>query len=215
MDFAILKNRAIQFQARVAAAQDHLKSLSENLEKVRSTRRDVSGAHLFLQHLAEKLNEHNESQAAKLATLALQEVFYDLQLSLEVEHTSMRGVPGSILRIRDSEKGAVGEPSEAFGGGPGSILGVVLRVVTVVRQQGLSRILILDEPMIHVSERYQPEAARLLRKLCEPESKGGLGFDMLVITHEPIFKTSAHKSYHAEKSEDGSRLKIVEGSGDE
>jgi hypothetical protein len=206
MSYLELQTRANAFRNKLEA-QNLLKSdLEEKLKVASIDKQDKNGAHIFLQHLAKRLNEQNEVQAARLATLALAEVFPDLHLSLEIEHSEIRGAPATILYLKDSEKGAVGDPCEAFGGGPASLLGIILRIITTVRQRGLARVLLLDEPMIQVSGQYQEKAARLLRKLCEPSERGGLGFDMLVVTHNQVFMTAAHKSYQARTSSDGKSL---------
>lgn len=206
-----LKQRSRQIRNRVDAQTALVQDLRGRALVAGEDKRNKTGALLFLQHLSKRMNEKNETQAARLATLALAEVFPDLNISLEIEHTEARGIPATTLKLKDAEKGVTGEPCDSFGGGPASLLGVVLRVVTTVRQKGLARVLILDEPMIQVSGQYQERAAKLLRKLCEPTTNGGLGFDMMVVTHNPVFMTMAHKSYHATSSEDGKALKIFEG----
>lgn len=208
-DLEGLSGRASNFLLMVEATKIQQVDYEKKLRLARQDTKDRSGAHLLLQHIAERLNEQNEAQAAKLATLALNEAFPDQKLSLRAEHSNLRGNPATILTLRDEVRNAEGEPCEAFGGGPASLLGIVLRVVTVVKQ-GLSRILILDEPNVHVSEQYQVATAKLMRKLCEPKEKNGLGFDMLVITHIDTFKTAAHRSYHAVTGEDGKSLKLVD-----
>jgi DNA repair ATPase RecN len=210
-----LNQRASFIQAKLAAQKELLNDLKTRRSAAEEDRKTKAGTLLFLQHLSKKLNEKNETQAARLATLALAEVFPDLNITLEIEHTEARGTPATTLKLKDHEKGAIGDPCDSFGGGPACLLGVILRVVTTVRQKGLSRILILDEPMIQISGQYQERAAKLLRKLCEPTSNNGLGFDMLVITHNPIFMTAAHKVYNASTTENGKSLKIRDGNNPE
>ena len=143
-------------------------------------------------------------------TLALREVFPDIELTLKAKHGSSRGHPSVELLLREEKAKIEDDPMEAFGGGPASIVGLILRVVTICRQKNLARLIVLDEPVIQISQKYQKMAAKLFKRLCEPVDKGGLGFSMLVITHNPIFEKAAHKRYFAKKAEDGRTLTLEE-----
>lgn len=205
-DITNFKVRVEQFAANLRA----LKLVQEDTEKkwseAKQSSQDHGAAIQLCQFMAEKIAAPSEVITAKLATLALRECFPDLNLSLLVEHTNMRGNPAMIPRIKDDDTGACAEPRDAFGGGPAAVLSLIFRVITIIRQPSLAKVLILDEPLLHPSKEYQYLTARLLRKLCEPMDKGGLGFTMLVVTHNPIFQKAAHKSYSVRKSEDGKSL---------
>jgi hypothetical protein len=173
--------------------------MSEDLEKrlitAKDKQRKVASALVFLQYMARKMNEEKEMQVARLSTLALKEVFPDLDLTLEIQHIEIRNSPGTEILIKDNKKGFTGYPEDSFGGGPQSLLNIIMRVITIVRQPSLRRILFLDEPLAAISKKYQAKAAKLMRKLSDPPQSGGLGFSILMVTHNPEFMKGAKNAY--------------------
>jgi DNA repair exonuclease SbcCD ATPase subunit len=140
----------------------------------------------------------------------LRDTFFDEELDLEVNHYISHGKPAIKLLLHDQKRGVKGDPMKAFGGGPASLIGILLRVLSIVRQPGLARVLILDEPLIQVSEKYKNRAAAILRRVCDPVEKGGLGFAMLVVSHDEVFKRNANRSYIARIDGDGQSLSLTE-----
>ena len=203
-----IKRRVDQWEGKYMALLDQEKEAILEIEKNREQLLTDKGSVSLLQFIITEFSKQNEDKTAALASLALQEAFPDQQLSLLVEHTNLRGNPGVIFKLKDDIEGVEGDPVRSFGGGPSSLLGVVLRVISIVRQPGMDRILILDEPMAQVSKSYGPLAGKLLRKLCEPPPQG-LGFKMLVVTHMKSIADAAHKRYHAEKIDGSLVLKEV------
>jgi len=200
------RNLEATFQALQAQEQD----LRQQVEEARQETQDTESASQILQLIAKKLAHHSEAQAASLGTLALREGFPGEELTLQIEHKTKRGQPATEIMIKDEKTGVIGDPLESFGGGPAALLGVMFRAITVVRQKDLRRILLLDEPFSWVSSEYVPMAAKILRKLCEPREKKGLGFDILMITHNKVFEHAAHRRYEATKSTDGRSLILTE-----
>jgi DNA repair ATPase RecN len=209
----VLQNRALQWQGRFSSVKEDLDSAKEKVEAKRTAVNDTKGAISLLQYVAAEISKANEKQTADLATIALRETFPDQELTLLVEHHTHRGHPAIEFKLRDEKTGAEGDPMDRFGGGPASVIGVVLQVLCTVRQPGMVRTLILDEPLSQVSSRYEKLAGRFLRKLCEPPPEkegetGGLGFKMLVVTHSGAIAEAAHKRYFAKKTEDGKALEL-------
>lgn len=203
--------RLTGFLQRVEALQVVHQDATRQLESARREVEDLQGAQRVLQEVAERLAVENETVTARLGTLALRDTFYDQDLSLRVDHTVVRGQAATGLRLWDEVRQVEGEVLDSFGGGPAALLSVLLRVLTVLRQAHLKRILILDEPLVQVSAQYQERAARLLRKLCESIEQGGLGFTMLVVTHSPLIQDAAHRFYQAEVAADGVGLRLQTG----
>jgi len=164
---------------------------------------DIKGAIQLLQYVSEQTSKSNEEETANLITLALQETFSDQDLTLVVEHENKRGQPSVTFNLVDKTSGKPieGDLMDSFGGGPASLIGLLLQLISVARQKSMTKILILDEPLTQISDEYQEAAGRLLRKLCEPAPRG-LAFKMLVITHMDTIARAAHKRYEAVKSED-------------
>jgi len=195
-DLAHLKTRTDKWQGRFQALFDQVERDKKEVERAREDLSTSKGAISLLQYVAAETSRANEEQTAALATLALRETFTDETLSLVVEHSVKRGHPGVTFKIRDEDIGAEGDPMESFGGGPAALIGVVLQVISTVRQPGMARVLILDEPLSQVSSGYGKKAGQFLRKLCDPT---GLGFKMLVVTHSDDIAEAAHKRYRAKK----------------
>jgi DNA repair ATPase RecN len=210
MNYETANLRSNQLLGRLQALREQQSSLEKSLETCRTEIKEIHDASKLLMHMAEKLNERNEEQAARLVTSALRETFPDLELTLTSKHGSSRGNPSVELLLREEKAKIEDDPMDSFGGGPASIIGLVLRVVAVCRQKNLAKVLLLDEPVIQVSQKYQDNTAKLLRRLCEPVDKGGLGFKMLVVTHNPVLERHAHKRYLAEKGDDGRTLTLKE-----
>jgi DNA repair ATPase RecN len=204
-----LKARAEKWLIRRQSLFDRRKDEEKLLEKTRSEQQDIKGAIALLQYVASETNKAREEQTASLATLALKETFTDQDLCLLCEPETYRGHHGVVFKLKDEKTGVEGDPMDSFGGGPASLLGLILQAISVSRQPGMSKVLILDEPVAQISAGYQEAAGRLLRKLCEPPPEGP-GFNMLVITHLDSIADAAHRRYRATKSEDGKALVLTE-----
>jgi DNA repair exonuclease SbcCD ATPase subunit len=140
----------------------------------------------------------------------LRDTFFDEELSLEVDHYVSHGKPAVQLLLHDHKRGVKGDPLKAFGGGPASLIGILLRVLSIVRQPELARVIILDEPLVQVSSKYEERAAAIVRRICDPVEKGGLGFSILVVSHDDTFKKNANHSYVARVASDGRSLSLTE-----
>lgn len=206
-----LHRRADRFEAQRILLQTTVAQDLLTLGLARDDLVEIKGAIQLLHYVAEQTNKANEEQTAVLVTLALQETFEDQDLSLVVEHENKRGQPAVTFKLKDNTAGRniEGDLMDSFGGGPASLIGLLLQLISVVRQKNMSRVLILDEPVAQISEEYQEACGKLLRKLCEPPPRG-LSFKMLVITHMPTIANAAHKKYRATKSDDGKSVSLVE-----
>lgn len=152
---------------------------------------------VLMDHLVEKQVGVVES----LSTKGLQKVFPDLDLSLEaevlpkynkisIEFFLRRGAKTSPYSIR-------GRPLEAFGGGPSSIVSLILRIITITKLK-LAPILVLDESLVAVSDDYIDLTSHFLRALTAK-----LGFDIILVTHKTAFLEHADDAYRcSEEVED-------------
>ena len=205
-----LVSRSDKFLGSLEQLEQQGANEEEELKNLRSEAQDTRASIALLQHISQKTAETQEQQTANLATLALRESFKDRSLTLKVEHDTYRGHPGVTFKLRDEDYDIEDDPMEAFGGGPASLLGVILQTISTVRQPNMTRCLILDEPCAQVSADYAGDVGKLLRKLCEPPPRG-LGFDMLVVTHMDSIADAAHRRYHAELDDTGTlRLQTIE-----
>jgi len=204
-----LLSRFQNFQGRVLGLQEQSKEIVSAIGSLTEQTEVLQQSLALLQFISGELSKEVEQQVAELATLALRETFFDQNLSLKIEHTTLRGKPSVVLKIRDADQGVEGDPLESFGGGPASLLAVVLRVITVLRHKNLSKVLFLDEPMAQVSTKYSGEAGKLLKKLCKSVEDGGLGFTILVVTHNEQIAEAADNNYEVSNDQGTSKLKLL------
>lgn len=131
----------------------------------------------------------------QLVTKGLRAVFYDQKLEFRTEITKMRGKTSILFELM--EDGESAPLMDSYGGGVLCMIGVLLRVVTII-VLGQRRILLLDESLAHLSSQYVPQASSLLNKICDD-----LDFTILMVTHEPSFADYAAKHYEAQGTKDG------------
>jgi len=153
--------------------------------------------------LLDQLVEKQVRSVEKVATEGLQTIFTDQILSLESEVAPKHNKISVDFFVRRGLKGSPrshrGKPLEAFGGGPATVISLILRVLAVKRLN-LWPVLVLDESLGAVSDEYVDHTSQFLRGIAEK-----LGFDLLLVTHKPAFKEYAHNVYRCSEAfeEDG------------
>lgn len=205
-----LREGVRQFNMRLSVTRELREKISTQLQETKQDLEDRQNVQNVLRMMAEKLSAESEEITQKIVSLGLKDTFFDEDLSLEVEHYVTHGKPAVRTILHDHKRGSKGDPLNSFGGGPASLIGILLRVLSIIRQTGLARVIILDEPLIQVSDKYKERAAAIIRRICDPVEKGGLGFAMLVVTHDGIFKKRANRSYVARVGSDGQSLSLTE-----
>jgi ABC-type cobalamin/Fe3+-siderophores transport system ATPase subunit len=114
-------------------------------------------------------------------------IFHGLS-SVVQEHFTQAGTETNIL--------------DARGGGLSALCGVLLRIVILrLMTDRIRQILILDEPLSHLSAAYVPAAGELLRRLSDE-----LDIQIIMVTHQPEFADHATDVY--ELSSAGSNVKV-------
>jgi hypothetical protein len=206
----VLREKVKQFNTRLEVTRNFKDKISQQLQESRQDMEDRQNVQNVLRMMAEKLSAESEEVTEKIVSLGLRDTFFDEELSFEVKHYISHGKPAIKLLLNDHKRGVKGDPLKAFGGGPASLIGVLLRVLSIIRQPGLARVIILDEPLIQVSEKYKSRAAAIIRRICDPVENGGLGFSILVVSHDDVFKRNANHSYIARTAGDGKSLSLTE-----
>jgi len=98
-----------------------------------------------------------------------------------------RGRTGARLELYES--GKTFTLVDSFGGGVLAVVGVLLRVASILALD-LKRVLLLDETLAHLSEQYTENASKLMKKLSKD-----LDFTILLVTHQSAFAQHADKHY--------------------
>jgi hypothetical protein len=158
--------------------------------------------------LTDRLVNDQVRALAGIVTEGLVSIFADQDLAFEAEAGQKYGKVSVdfFLRSGDPERGGYrGPPLEAFGGGPSSVVSLVLRILTLLRL-GKAPILLLDETLAAVSDEYVDPTGRFLRELAQ-----SAGLDVLLVTHKTAFLEHANLCYQggAEVSPGGSQAFTV------
>ena len=210
MESLSLREQVKQFNTRLAVTREFKENTARQLQVAQQDLEDRQNVQNVLRMMAEKLSAESEEITEKIVSLGLRDTFFDEELSLEINHYVSHGKPAIKPLLNDHKRGVKGDPMKSFGGGPASLIGVLLRVLSIIRQPGLERVLLLDEPLIQVSDKYKERAGAILRRICDSMEKGGLGFSMLVVSHDEVFKRNANHSYIARTADDGQSLSLME-----
>ena len=148
----------------------------------------------------------NAVSAQNLLTEGLQVVFDDLDLSVRAQVEVQRGkVSVDLVTIQKQADGTIteGSSTEAYGGSVSTVQSVLLRIV-VISRRGLRPLLLLDESLGAVAEHYVPQVGQFLALLSDR-----LGFDILVVSHNPIIVEAAKHSYRISKAAGAASFKKI------
>ena len=146
------------------------------------TQTDLALTNLLAQTSAENLKAIEE-----LVTSGLAAIFDDLALSFKFKVEQTRGQQS--LEPVLVTGGLEGPILDSHGGGPASVVAVILRILTVHRL-GLAPFIVLDESLSMLSENYVSNAAKFLVGLSQK-----LGLTILMVTHQQSFVAEATKAY--------------------
>lgn len=124
----------------------------------------------------------------------------DLSFKLELSHKYNKVCAEPYVCQGDIK----GHPLDSFGGGPASIISLILRVLILLRLKRY-RMLFLDETLAAVAEQYVEATGIFLRKLSESS-----GLPILLVTHTHAFLEHATVGYQGDsRSEDGREYFVV------
>lgn len=140
----------------------------------------------------------------RLQTEGLAEIFHDQNMSVRADVGEMRGrVAVTLTTQRSLENGSVveGEADQSFGGSILTMQSILLRI-TVIFRRNLRPLLLLDETLAAVAQKYVDRAARFLSSLCK-----NLGIDILLISHDDALVGAADRSYHVTYAKDQARFR--------
>lgn len=142
----------------------------------------------------------------KLQTEGLQEIFHDQRLSVRAEVEESRGkVSVTFFTARERKDGSVveGVPAQSFGGSILTMQSVLMRI-TVIFRRAMRPLLLLDETLAAVADRYVDRAAKFLSTLSER-----LKLDILLISHDEALVGAADNAYHVSYLKDRARFRKV------
>lgn len=148
----------------------------------------------------------NAKTAQELLTEGLQAVFDDLDLAVRSDVNIERGkVSVDLITVQKDTDGTTTEglATDAYGGSVATVESVLLRLVVLTRR-GLRPLLLMDESLGAVAERYVPRVGRFLSLLSDR-----LGVDILVVSHNPVLVETAKHAYRIQKKDGAATFKKI------
>lgn len=148
----------------------------------------------------------------RLQSEGLREIFHDQELSVRAEVEESRGkISVTLLTNQRRKDGSVveGVSDQSFGGSVMTMQSILMRI-TVIYRRKMRPLLLLDETLVAVANRYVDRAARFLSTLCKR-----LGLDVLLITHDEAIVSAAHRAYQVTYQNDRAKFREISASGGE
>lgn len=179
---AYVRACALRDEARAAVARAESRVAQLRAEEV-----EVSEALAFLVALSDKEVQESAEGAQALVGDGVAVVFDDQNLRVQASTSRSRG--HSAIQLTTECEGVRGRAGDMFGGSIATVQSVLLRMLVLMRR-GLKPLIVLDETLAPLDERYASNLAEIFAGLCER-----LGFDMLVITHSQSLFDAAPTAY--------------------
>lgn len=139
-----------------------------------------------------------------LQTEGLREIFHDQNLSVKAEVEESRGrISVTLMTGREFQDGTVvwGIAEDSFGGSVFTMQSILMRI-TVIFRRSMRPLLLLDETLAAVSNKYVDRAAQFLSQLCDK-----LNLDILLITHDEAVVGMAKNAYFVTYEDDQARFR--------
>lgn len=168
---------------RLLAQYRHVKQScreeKEILKKVKKHLEHALQAQQLVQQVAEQVQNQAHRQVASVVTKCLKDVFGE-EYGFRIDFKRRRGRTEAELIILKGNL-ILRDPVNECGGGVVDVCSFALRLVALVLSRPKKRqLLVLDEPMKHLSCEFRPAVKELLLALSKE-----LGIQMIVVTHSP------------------------------
>jgi len=129
----------------------------------------------------------NVDSIAELATSGLRHIIDDQELAFAIRQELKYN--RLSMRFAIEHDGIEGNPMSSFGGGAVLVASLILRLAVMARMR-MGNLLLLDETMFALANKYVPAAAEFMRQLTEKT-----GVNILMVTHNEEFMSNAHVAY--------------------
>lgn len=134
------------------------------------------------QNVASKIQEQAHSRIFAIVSKCLTAVFED-PYEFEMLFESKRGkTEARIVFLRAGQ--VIEDPINAAGGGVIDVAAFALRLSSILlSNNGIRKVLILDEPFRYLSREYRPKVAQMLEEMAK-----GYGVQIIMVTHFSEFE---------------------------
>lgn len=195
-----LRSRLASLQrsaSRLEASRDHLEedllAKREEVERLVKEQGVLVKVIELYRVLMDKMVMGQVQALESVVTEGLQAIFHDQDLSFGIEISAKWNKVSADPYLMQGD--VRGHPLESFGGGPASIISLILRVLVLLRLKKYPA-LFLDESLGAVSDDYVDATGLFLQKLADSS-----GIPILLVTHKPAFLDHAKVGYQGVKSE--------------
>ena len=204
MPISELENQWISRQAKcnsdfgaASAVERRCKDLEAEIEQLGDSIILSGKALALLQEISTSAQTKFLSDIEFLVSDGLSAVF-ESPIKFQI-NSSVKGSQIYLDFTLKNEDGTETDVADARGGGLVALCGIILRIV-MLRLLGdqVRQVLVLDEPLAHLSEYYVAGAGELLQKLSDK-----LDIQIIMITHQPEFIEFADTVYELKKTADG------------
>ncbi len=137
----------------------------------------------IIQVVAQQSQEVAHGRIASVVSSCLKGVFGEEAYKFEIEFLKKRG--RTEARLYFTRNGKELDPLGSSGGGVIDVTSLALRVASLIlAKPPLRRLLVLDEPLKHLSENYRGKAKELLEKISQE-----MQIQIIMVTHSEELKT--------------------------
>jgi DNA repair exonuclease SbcCD ATPase subunit len=192
-------------ESRLKNLQTGMSKLSAYKELMASQAASAEARALELQHRSNLLQrasdvfkewlddslKQNVGAISDLVTTGLQHIIHDQSLTFKAKQEMKFNRLSMKFIIEDN--GVEGDPMASFGGGAVLTASLILRLAIMSRLK-MGNLLLLDESMGMLANKYVPAAASFMKQLSEQT-----GINILMVTHNEEFLNYAHTAYEGRK----------------
>lgn len=161
---------------------DNVSKLEERLKEAKEGELACDEAITIAQSAAVHVQKLAHDRIATLVTQCLRAVFGESAYEFVIVFEEKRSRTEARLTFKRGDKEV--DPILASGGGVVDVAAFALRLsCLLLSKPSLRRLLVLDEPWKHLSEKYRPAMRKLIEELANR-----LGVQFLIVTHADTFK---------------------------
>ena len=181
-----------EFHGRLGEARALNRTKKAYEEDIESLSRDVRAyeqASVLFRDMSKEVQSRFLERIQEVVTVGLQAVFNE-PIKFIIDPVIRRGSLELDFHL-ESMAGEQSDLMDSHGGGLVTLCGVVMRLITVrLLRDALRQVVVLDEPLAMLSERYLEPAAEFISTLSRD-----LGIQVIMVSHQNEFAEAADKVF--------------------
>jgi DNA repair ATPase RecN len=189
-----LQAKADRVQSVRDQVVDDLRAKREEVSTLASRQEILTKVLELYRLLMDKMVSGQVKVIESLVSEGLKSIFWDQDLSFGLELGQKANKISAEPYLQNGL--IVGDPLDSFGGGPASVVSLILRVMVLLRLKR-NKMLFLDESLAAVSDEYIEMTGQFLRKLSESSN-----LPIFLVTHKQAYLEHATCGYHGSKSDE-------------